>query len=220
MITYGGPELLVGLTVLVITPLIYVLGLRRLRVRTRVVIIALIWAISALISYWDVYWISKEADRLCREEAGLHSYRTVRAKGILGSTNIRYWAEYGFTYVEGLYKGEKTRFTVKDDDVKKETVSEYISHYQIETESEALGIPLVKTKERIVERTSGEVLGEIVAFKIYPGWLDKQLLGLLGFTWIPPRCDGDYLPEQGKRTLHIRDLVQSVVKPIRENEGN
>lgn len=34
--------------------------------------------------FWDVYMTSLDASRLCKEQGGLHVYKTVEADGILG----------------------------------------------------------------------------------------------------------------------------------------
>ena len=212
MITYGGPELFVGLIVFVVTPVIYILLLKRFSRSIRVASIAVIWAVGTLVAYGDVHKISKEGRRLCRQEAGLKTYRTVEATGVLGPTDIEYWADYGFEYVEGLYKGEKTRFTVNNGVVERRSIPEFKSRYQIDTDAQVYKDHFEKITVRIVDRKTGDVLGEIVSFKIYPGWLDKLYLGSTGFSWIPARCDGDYVPERGKGTLQTRDLIRAVVK--------
>ena len=99
----------------------------------------------------------------------------------------------------------------------RETISEYISLYEYVTDSRVLGVPFVRGKDIIKNRKTGETLGEIVAFKIYPGWLDSRLLGVLGFTWIPPRCDGYYRPDRQKRTIYLSDLIKAVIIPASLN---
>src|SRR3990172_9133686 len=131
MISHGGPELFVAFIVAVITPILYRLVLRRFRLGVRIISILVLWAFTIVVAYWDVYQISKEARRLCKEEAGLHVYKTVKAEGFICSTNIDYWAKYGFQYVESLYKeGKKTRFTLNQGKVTSETIPAYISRYE------------------------------------------------------------------------------------------
>lgn len=214
MITYGGPELFVAFIVIVITPLIYWLILKRLPIAIRIISIVGLWFAGVFVAYWDVYQIAKETEHLCKEEAGLHVYKTVEAEGFLGPINIEYWAKYGFKYVEGLYQNNKTRLMLNDNKIIRETVSDYISRYQVKTESKTLDLPIVKTREMILDRQTNETLGEIISFKFYPGWLDSKLLGIMGFTWIPPRCDGNYLPKRQKRTIYYDDLIKKVIKPV------
>jgi hypothetical protein len=84
-------------------------------------------------------------------------------------------------------------------------------------ESQVLKVPLTRDKYMIRDRQTGEILGDIVAYYVYPGWLDSRLVGLLGFSWSPPRCDGDYIPKPQKRTLQGSDLIKAVIKPKSEN---
>src|SRR3989338_1034007 len=112
MISHGGPELFVAFVVVVITPCLYRLVLRRYQFGLRMLSIIVLWAVAILVAYWDVYQISKEARRLCKEEAGLHVYKTVEAEGFLGDISIDYWAKYGFEFVESLYRRNKPRFTL------------------------------------------------------------------------------------------------------------
>ena len=214
MISHGGPELFVAFIVAVITPILYRLVLRRFRLGVRIISILVLWAFTIVVAYWDVYQISKEARRLCKEEAGLHVNKTVEADGFLGSVSgIEKWSIYGFQYVEGLYKGQKSRAVISEGGILYETVPEYSSRYQSISEDEKLKEGLVKNKRAIVDRDTGEVLGEEIAITVYPGWLDSRLIGILGFTWTPPRCDGDYFPERGKTILQYDDLIKSVIKP-------
>jgi len=117
-------------------------------------------------------------------------------------------------------KNKKTRLTFQNGEVVRETISEYISLYQYVTDSVVLEVPFNRDTKIIKDRQTGEVLGEIVSFAVYPGWLDSRLLGILGFTWIPPRCDGNYSPIRGKTTLYGDDLIKSIIKPNPNKEGD
>lgn len=214
MITYGGPELFMVFIIVIVTPFLYWLILKRFKLVVKIISVLSLWIFAVFISYWDVYQIAKKAERLCRDEAGMHVYKTVEAEGFLGyATDIEQWSEYGFSYVEGRYKNKKTRLSIKDGEVIRETVPKYISLYQYTGDSEVLEEPFVKTKDLIKVRKTNEILGEVIAFKVYPGWLDSRLLGILGFSWTPPRCDGNYKPEPGKSTIYLRDFIKAVLKP-------
>ena len=131
MITYGGPELFIAFVVIFITPLLYWIILKRFNLIVKITSILSIWIAAILISYLDVYQISKEAERLCREEAGLHVYKTVEAEGFLGSVSgIEKWSKHGFQYVEGLYKkGQKTRAMMREGEIIYEPIQIYTSRY-------------------------------------------------------------------------------------------
>lgn len=213
MISHGGPELFVVFVIAIITPILYRLVLKRHQLWVRIASITALWVVAMVVAYWDVYQISREARRLCREEAGLHVFRTVEAEGFLGDISIDYWAKYGFRYVESPYRGNKTRFTMNEGKVTSESILDYVSRYEYARDTRALEAPFEREQDMIRDRQTGETLGDIVAFYVYPGWLDSRLLGLLGFAWSPPRCDEDYKPKPQKATLYYTDLVKAVIKP-------
>ncbi len=221
MITYGGPELFMAFVVIIITPFIYWLILKRFKLAVKITSILLVWVVAMFIAYWDVYQISKEAERLCREEAGLHVYKTVEAEGLVGLSSIDYWSQYGFEYLEKeSIGGQKTRFMLVDGEVVFEEVEDFLSRYEFFTKLEVIEKPFNRGRKIIKDRQTGEVLGEIVSFAVYPGWLDSRLLGILSFSWSPAGCDGDYAPEPQKSTLYIDDLVGAVIKSKVSDKGD
>jgi hypothetical protein len=213
MHTYGGPELFMLFVVFVVTPFVFVVYLRPYGVAARLVTIAILWVGAFIAAYWDVYRIAREARRLCNTEAGMYVHRTVEAEGFMGVSDIEHWAEKGFRFVEMEFAGQQRyRYALVGGEVVKEHVDELRSRYEYTTDSTVLEMPFVRTRDLIRDRSTGEVLGEVVAFKKYPGWLDSRFVGLLGFSWTPPRCDDDYPPEPGKRTHHIRQFIDAVIK--------
>ena len=220
MITYGGPELFMAFVVIFITPFFYWLILKRFKLTIKITGILMLWVVAIFIAYWDVYRIAKEAERLCREEAGLHVYKTVEAEGFLGASSIDYWSEYGFRYLEMEFVGgKKARYTLAGGKVAKENVEKLLSRYEYVTDLEVLERPFNRQRQMIRDRQTGEILGEIIAYAVYPGWLDSRLLGFLGFSWSPKACDEDYVPERGKLRYSYRDLVKAVIKQKVTNKG-
>lgn len=218
MITYGGPELFLVFVAIVLTPIIYRLILKRFKLVVKITGIFSLWVIAIFIAYWDVYQIAKEAERLCREEAGLHVYKTVEAEGFLGSSSIEYWSKYGFKYVEMEFiGGKKYRNSLVNNKITREEVKEIFSRYEYVGDSEELELPFTRDKKMIRVRKTGEVLGEIISFAVYPGWLDSYLLGVIPATWSPPRCDDNYIPENQKAIHSYSDLVKAVIKPVSSN---
>lgn len=213
MISYGGPELLLLFVVFIVTPIAYRLFLKKLERKKRIICIASLWAITFLVGYTDVILISLKARKLCREEAGLHVYKTVEAEGFLGATDIEHWSQLGFKFVEHDLLGKKTRYSILNGKVIKEEPNTLISRYEITTTLEVIETPFNRGRKIIKDRITNEVLGEIVSFAIYPGWLDSKLLGLVGFTWSPAGCDGDYVPMPQKSTLNFTDLITAVIIP-------
>jgi hypothetical protein len=161
LITYGGPEILVAVVVLLITPLAYFAILRRVAVWVRISAIALLWGGTIHLAYWDVYQIAKEAERLCREEAGLHVYRTVEAEGLLGLSSIEYWAQFGLKYVEFDFGREKFRYTLAGGRVEKTPVNEFRSRYELTHREELVGTKCSAIIERARSWASGSTSASI-----------------------------------------------------------
>ena len=102
MISYGGPELLLLFVVFIVTPIAYRKYLKRLERKKRIICISALWAITFLIGYTDVIYISLKARMLCREEAGLHVYKTFKTDRVYADiTQAEKWLSIGFNYVEG-----------------------------------------------------------------------------------------------------------------------
>lgn len=219
MITYGGPEILVGIVVFVVTPIVYFSLLRRRAVWLRILALALLWGGTVYVGYWDVYQIAKETERLCREEAGLHVFRTVEAEGFLGVFSIEHWASYGFRYVEYDLRGKKVRYTIVEGKVEETLVDEFLSRYEYVYDG---GVPFGTSFNRhskmVQDRQSEEVLGELVYFSVYPGWIDSRWLGWSGFTFTPRICDNDDPPDLTS-AWSLTDLIKAVVKPVKEDRS-
>jgi hypothetical protein len=101
----------------------------------------------------------------------------------------------------------------------KEDVDNLISRYEYVINLEVLKMPLNKQMKIIRDRLTGNVLGEIVSFAIYPGWIDRRLLGFVGFAWAPRVCDGEFVPAQEKLKYLQSDLVKAVIKPVVSTKG-
>ena len=215
MFTYGGPELLVLFTVFIVTPVVYLCGLNQLRWRYRICAILGLWLAAIAVGFTDVYLIAREARRLCTEEAGLRVYKAVTIEGLAGLFDIEHWQNFGLHYVEYARPGKKVyRETMENGVAQKQLVDEFISDYEYVVISKPLEQPIVKNQRTIQNRTNGEVLAETVGFGFFPGWIDRRLVGALGFAWTAPICDGNYPPRRGGATVTIDDMVRGVVLPI------
>lgn len=213
MFTYGGPQLFVLFVVFVLTPLVYRFFLKQRIWRARIVSVVALWIAAVFVAYGDVFLIAREAQRLCGEEAGMRVYRTVETNGIIGPLDIREWEGKGIEYIEWGSQKHKQYFRERmvNGQYVKERVPSFISRYEVVRQEVALRLPIVWERESIVERETGQVLSEIISFSFYPGWLDSRLLGLVGFTWTPPRCDDNHVPEQGVIHHFTSELVGMTV---------
>jgi len=226
MITYGGPELLLLFVIFLVTPVLYRKYLHKLERKVRIISISILWLFTFFVGYTDVIYISLKARKLCREEAGLQVYKIMRTDRVLSPiSEAENWLKYGFKFVESWEKEKKVRLSFKDGKITKEDIEYFTVKYQGKTFYKPLNIPIIEQKETLFVFNSAirpldeiisanELLGEIISYSVYPGWLDRRLLGLLGFTWIPPRCDGDFFPQRGKSTIYTNDLIKAVIKPM------
>lgn len=220
--TYGGPALCMTAVFLSVLPLLYFCLLRRRlqRMSLRLLALLAVWLAAFGIAYGDVFWIAWHAQRLCTGEAGMRVYGTVEAAGFLGVSSIETWAPYGFEFVEVEFiGGRKVRHVMRDGKPSWEEVGALLSRYEFRVESEPLQIPLTRNRYSIRDRTNGVVLGEIVFFNIYPGWLDRALLELVGFSWTPPTCWNK--PAAGSQAARYQyaDLIKAVIKPKAAHKG-
>jgi hypothetical protein len=179
-------------------------------------------AIVLTVPFWDVIAIGREAERLCKEQAGLHIYKTAEAEGFVGG-GIGYWSKYGFTYTETGGRGEeKFRYTIKDGKEVKEQVPEYISRYQLQVGADVqlIGKHFSRNSQRVIDRQTNEVLGELLIIKIYPGRFDSIFIGLTGTgSGFKPWLCG-YEPPPGRtEKWSFRDVVIETLKPRKNVEG-
>jgi len=174
--------------------------------------------VAAVWMHWDVYQIGQEAKELCSKYGGLHVYNTAYAEGFKGSGDIKYWSEYGFKYVESEPRGKKTRYTMHDGMVVKEPIGEYRSKYESVYDSKIIDAHFKRHREFVRDRITHEVLGELVYFAIYPGWVDSQIWGRIGFTFTPWIC-GWEAGDDEQRRLRYYDVIKAVLKVKQSGEG-
>lgn len=215
LLTYGGPQLFVLLVLFVVTPVIYRRYLKVRARRFRIMWLAGLWFGAVVIAYGDVFLIAWQAERLCREDAGLKVYRTLHAEGVLGGVSLRDLQDIGIKYVEWRTPmGRPTkRESYENGEYKYERINDFKSQVELAWQDLPRSNSIVESKTLLKERSSGNVLGEIIAFEFYPGWLDSRLLGLVGLSWAPPRCDDDYPPRQEKRIYYTNDLIRKTINP-------
>jgi hypothetical protein len=211
--TNGGPELFMLLTIFVVTPILKRLYLNRFDRRRRYRSIAAIWGVAFLIVYGDVLVTAFVAQHLCTKVAGLHVYQTVPDRSFIGALSIGSLRERGIEFVEheSPAKIRKYRTRIQDGTEVTEEVGEFLSRVEYMEESRVLVLPIVQSNEKLVMRPTGQTLGEIIGFKLYPGWIDRKVIGSVGFTWTPSRCDGPGPVRPGQRSLWEEDLVAAVM---------
>ena len=149
----------------------------------------------------DVVQIGREANKICREQGGLHIYKTVETEGFYGSSGIKYWSEYGFKYVEsGLSKNGVSHWTWVEGKKQHRYVPLPLSRYQWRGPGKRTRINtwIFRSSSRVVDRQTGEKLGQLVWFSVYPGWFERWLLSMFNeHSWT---C-GENVPKE-KQALY------------------
>ena len=199
--------------------------LRRVAVTT--LLIVAVWE-----AVWnaDVLFTSLRMAYLCHAQGGLQVYRTAEAEGIFGASDIAYWSERGFSYVESRipFTDDPPRYrrtSLIDGEPHTEESTELKSRFKL---AHSIGAPygysIRRGGPRIRDIASGEILGEIVVWRVYPGFFDRLWRSVLPGAWRPWTC-GDSAPEGvGNYVVHRRireypkdHLVNAVLKPKMSN---
>jgi len=175
----------------------------------------------------DIAYLSWSTDRHCATEGGLHVYRTVTTDGFLGDSAIDYWADYGFAYVEKLKPRSDgvapvVRYVMEDGKLTWKRHAALRSRYEYSgLGMQGVGYQLERRREQVRDRDTGEVLGELVSFAIYPGLVDRFVLAHLPGTWTPWTCGdrapagtGTYSPAHGMRLYSPKHLIKATLKPL------
>jgi hypothetical protein len=209
---------------LIVGWMIFVWLLRRMEnMRKRRLTAALVTAIVVTAPLWDVFTIGVEAQRLCREQAGLHVYRKVEAEGFVGGALSKKLADGGFKFVEsGGTLDRKFRHTLKDGKDVAEQIDEFVSQYQLTTGDNHLviGKHFERSSDQVIDRQTKEVLGELVVLSIFPGWFDNIAIALTGTGsgFSPWRC-GEEPPPGRKAALGLYDLIFATIRPHQSIDG-
>ena len=214
--TYFGPELLIFLFGLLVLPILYWLLIRRFQWWLQAALVPALLAGFVFIAYYDVVKIAREAEHLCTTEAGLHVYETVEAEGIYGLTDINYWSQYGFKWVEYTdVLGKHFKLRLSGSQIVNEQIERPESLYEYRSEShQPISRYFEKSRDSILNRETGSVLGEITYFHIFRGWADRSID--VGFKFIPPTCwQGRPVKRGGRRFYLPTDLIAGVVEPNR-----
>lgn len=167
--------------------------------------------VLASLPFWDVYMISLDASRLCKDQGGLHVYKTVETDGFLGGSAER-WLKYGFSYIEGGGGKFMSRYTMQEGEIKHQRVEKFISRYSAGTgdNHKVITSKISRLSEAVIDRETQEVLGDLVYFSIHPGWFDSLTLGWAGMIlW---HC-GNESPDGRGDGLGYGDVVKATLKP-------
>jgi hypothetical protein len=183
-------------------------------------------ALLAVGLFWDVYLIGQRAKELC-QETGLVVYRTTSATSFLGDVNIAYWSQYGFDFVEYRTDGKILKVSIQGETPRKEWTAAPASQFELASLATAPGSEPSRVVSqhsrhhvaRVIDRYTGEVLGQLSEYSFRPGWFDRSAISITGFAFVPWRCgrtiDGTIAwGHQGDR-LNEHDLIKAVINPLR-----
>lgn len=176
--------------------------------------LAVLALVLLTLPFWDVYMIGRDAERLCKEQGGLHVYKTEEAEGFWGGGGVEYWLSYGFRYVESGGGKMMSRYSMQDGKAVHQRVQEIISRYSATSGDNHVVInkSISRSSEKTINLKTNEVLGELVVFNVYPGRFDGIFLRLAGSGPVVWHC-GD-TSSTGEK-LNYRDLVKATIKPVR-----
>jgi hypothetical protein len=188
----------------------------------RILAVAPLGLIIATAPLWDLYAIGVEAKRLCKEQSGLKVYRTVEAEGFVGSGLGKRLVEYGYQYVESGGDDKMSRYTARGGDIVYERITEFTSRYWVKSgdSHRVIGNHFSRSSDQVVDRQTGEVLGELVVIGIYPGWFDNVAIATTGggSGFSPWRCGEE--PPPGRTTeLGLYDLIFATIHPPKPGKG-
>ncbi len=170
--------------------------------------------------WWDTVAIAQRARALCENESGLHVYATAErpVDGFVGAGSIEWWTSLGFEYleVEGP-GGAKFRKTLRDGVPVVERVAGFASRYEIVQPGEApYAGDFTIMRHQVRVRDTGEILGEHVQFRIYPGRFDRWV-GTRTFGYTTRGCrHGTLAPAVRRRfgdDAGFEHLVLAVLRP-------
>ena len=215
---------------LFILGLLYWLLLRRIpKIAIRLILLIILSVPLLTFPLWEALSISYEAEKLCKEQGGLHIYKTVETDGFLGGWGIETATKYGFSYVEsgcGKYGRSKCRLTLKNDKEVREEIDEFTSRYHFSSEM------YVKINDRfyfnqyyVEDRKTKEILGELIIISIPLSYFD--LIAHIPFLASPNSwaCGGEapeqerYYDKLNKRYRYtFSDLIKATLKPLKFEE--
>jgi len=209
---------------------LYLLLLRRITsIALRFISLVVLSVILLTWPLWGALALSYEAESLCNEQGGLHVYKTVEADGFLGGWGIETAAKHGFSYVESGGGKHMNRWTMVDGEPVRESITEFKSHYQVGVggSEERINLRIRRARSASVKnRLTGEMIGELIIFKIYPSWFDIFILSLSPVEYNPWIC-GKEAPKQEryndklnkKYRYTFSDLIKATLKPKPRYKG-
>lgn len=185
-VTFGGPPLVMAAVTVLLLPLLYATWLRR-RVHgawRRGGVLAAVWLVAAVTTHADVVRHAREVARLCSAAGEVQVYATAAAEGFVGDVDLEPWLPAGFRYIEhaGL---RLARTEVRAGQAVAFEVASLTARHELVTVTEPPQPAFQRRRLQMRERGSAQVLGEILVYRLRPGWVDRGLMRGLGSPRMP-----------------------------------
>lgn len=156
----------------------------------------------------DVYVTGNTVKHLCEKNSGLLTYQKEQARGFVSLDAIS-WKGYGFDYTEFALGNKKFRETYYGGKVARYEVKNYISkHVVLRKDSFVFKDKLKKVQYQVKNTTTNNILGELVYFEVYPGWLDSRIQEIVGFNFHPWICGNN-------NNLSYSDVIKATLIPAK-----
>jgi len=210
---------------------------RRIKIQKGLAFWVIVLFTLEVILFWDVVWVAHESKRLCKEEGGLHVYKTVQVDSIKFSLNrekaIKEKLDGGYSAVivpDWTVKPIKLyRYSLEKDHLIKQEIPKYVERFRVKSNyqnpshknrfdypSKKLTRYIKKTRYFVEDTESGEILSELVYFSIYPGKIDSYLIKKSGLSFTPWFCGNEQVVDgikTGKR-LSSSQLLEATLRPM------
>jgi hypothetical protein len=183
-------------------------GLRKLwprlpaRLSIRASVTVLIALMLAAIPLWDVTLTTVKMAELC-PQAGLFVKRSVKVDGYYTNTGSAVRLDRGFKYIEEKSYGDRIIVNTKVNAAVKEEIFD-AKTYQIKSRYEYIydavhgavdGRRDIAIRKAVVrDRETKEELGYALRYAVFPGWVDRNTIGLLGMVgWVCAQQDQEIM---------------------------
>mgnify|MGYP001462517061 CR=1 FL=1 len=160
--------------------------------------------ILAAIPLWDVTLTTIKMAELC-PKAGLFVKRSVKVDGYYTNLGSPSTLKRGFKYIESQPYGDQIIvYTQTDNSIKEEKFdaktyqvkSQYESIYEVEVGAVEGRQDIGFQKSVVRDRETKEVLGYALRYAVFPGWVDRNTIGLIGMVgWACAKPDQDTMLE-------------------------
>lgn len=174
--------------------------------------------------WWDVLYRTAGMTWLCHTQAGLRIYKTVEAEGFAGGAGIATAHELGFRFYEERV-GDRVEHWTWDGARAVEERPDFEAKYEIGGGGPGTIISgkFRRTSRAYVrDRTTKEILGELVTIKSYPGIVDRKIMRALGAESVFWSCGDEAPPGAGvisastkERVYELKDVIRATLKPAK-----